>query len=101
MKHIAAKYQSRRDVLVKGLHEAGLKVEIPKASMFVWAQIPEPYRAQRFLKFAKQLISEAKISVSSGIGFGDCGEGHLCFALIENENRVCQAIRGIKVMLRR
>jgi alanine-synthesizing transaminase len=101
VKDIAAKYQSRRDVLVKGLHEAGWPVETPKASMYVWAPIPDRYRALGSLEFSKQLLAEAKVSVSPGIGFGDYGDGHVRFALIENENRIRQGIRGIKSMLRR
>jgi alanine-synthesizing transaminase len=97
---IAAKYQDRRDVLVKGLHEAGWPVELPRASMYVWARIPERYRALGSLEFSKQLLAQAKVSVSPGIGFGDNGNGHVRFALIENENRIRQAIRGIKAMLR-
>ena len=82
---IAMKYQKRRDVLVKGLHEAGWMVDNPKASMYVWAKIPEPYRAQGSLEFAKRLVERAKVSVSPGIGFGEYGDGHVRFALIENE----------------
>jgi alanine-synthesizing transaminase len=100
VKDIAAKYQGRRDVLVKGLHEAGWPVELPKASMYVWARIPEGYRSLGSLEFAKQLLAAAKVSVSPGIGFGDYGDGHVRFALIENENRIRQAVRGIKAMLR-
>jgi alanine-synthesizing transaminase len=100
VQNIAATYQSRRDVLVKGLHEAGWPVETPKASMYIWARIPEPYRALGSLEFAKQLLAKAKVSVSPGIGFGDYGDGHVRFALIENENRIRQAVRGIKSMLR-
>jgi alanine-synthesizing transaminase len=101
VKDIAAKYQSRRDVLVKGLQEAGWPVESPKASMYVWARIPEGYRSLGSLEFAKVLLAEAKVSISPGIGFGDYGDGHVRFALIENENRIRQAVRGIKAMLRR
>jgi len=101
VKDIAATYQSRRDVLVKGLHEAGWPVESPKASMYVWARIPEGYRSLGSLEFAKQLLAKAKVSVSPGIGFGDFGDDHVRFALIENESRIRQAIRGIKAMLRR
>jgi alanine-synthesizing transaminase len=99
VKDIAAKYQSRRDVLVKGLNEAGWPVEKPKASMYVWAQIPERYRAMGSLEFAKQLLERAKVSVSPGIGFGDFGDDHVRLALIENENRIRQAVRGIRAML--
>ena len=99
-KEIAAKYQSRRDVLVKGLHEAGWPVDKPKASMYIWARIPEPYRALGSLEFAKQLLAKARVCVSPGIGFGDYGDGHVRMALIENEARIRQAVRGIKAMLR-
>jgi len=98
---IAARYQRRRDVLCKGLDEAGWNVEVPKASMYVWARIPEPYREAGSLAFAKKLLAEGKVSVSPGIGFGEFGDGHVRFALIENENRIRQAVRGVKEMLRR
>jgi alanine-synthesizing transaminase len=98
---IAAKYQMRRDVMVKGLHEAGWMVENPKASMYVWAQIPEKYRAAGSIEFAKRLLREAKVAVSPGIGFGDYGDDHVRIALIENESRSRQAIRGIKDMFRK
>ena len=100
VKDIAATYQRRRDVLVKGLHEAGWMVECPKASMYIWARIPEPYRELGSLEFAKQLLEKAHVSVSPGIGFGDNGDGHVRFALIENEARIRQAVRGIKAMFR-
>jgi alanine-synthesizing transaminase len=100
VKDIAAKYQDRRDVLVRGLHEAGWPVELPKASMYVWARIPERYRALGSLDFSKQLLAQARVSVSPGIGFGDNGDGHVRFALIENENRIRQGVRGIKAMMR-
>src|SRR5580765_5588978 len=97
---IAMTYQKRRDVLVKGLHEAGWKVDIPKASMYVWAAIPEAYRQLGSLEFTKQLLARAKVSVSPGIGFGEFGDGHVRFAMIENEARTRQAIRGVKQMFR-
>jgi len=100
VKDIAAQYQRRRDVLVKGLHEAGWMVESPKASMYIWAQIPERYRSLGSLEFAKLLLAKAKVSVSPGIGFGDHGDDHVRFALIENESRIRQAVRGIKAMLK-
>ncbi|KOQ36776.1 glutamate-pyruvate aminotransferase, partial [Achromobacter xylosoxidans] len=84
---IVAQYQSRRDVLARGLHEAGWNVEIPKASMYIWAQIPEPYRAMGSLEFAKRVLSDAKVAVSPGIGFGEYGDEYVRFALIENEQR--------------
>src|SRR5881296_2983301 len=97
---ITLHYQKRRDVLVKGLHEAGWMVESPKASMYVWARIPEPYRKLGSLEFTKRLLAQAKVSVSPGVGFGEFGDGHVRFAMIENEPRTRQAIRGIKQMFR-
>ncbi len=101
VKEIAAKYQKRRDVLAKGLAEAGWKVDVPRASMYIWAKLPDAYAAMGSLEFAKKLLAEAKVAVSPGIGFGDYGDDHVRFALIENEARTRQAIRGIKDMFRR
>jgi alanine-synthesizing transaminase len=100
VEEIRAEYQHRRDVLVKGLHEAGWMVEKPKASMYIWAQIPEFYRSMGSLEFAKKLLAVAKVSVSPGVGFGDYGDDHVRFALIENADRTRQAVRGIKQMFR-
>jgi alanine-synthesizing transaminase len=97
----AMKYQKRRDVLVKGLREASWPVSTPKASMYVWARIPEPYQAMGSLEFAKKVLTDAKVAVSPGIGFGEYGDDHVRFALIENEARTRQAIRGIKEMFRK
>ena len=97
---ITQRYQRRRDVLVKGLHEAGWKVDVPKASMYVWAKIPQAYANLGSLEFAKRLLSKARVSVSPGIGFGEYGDDHVRFAMIENEARTRQAIRGIKQMFR-
>jgi len=94
-------YQSRRNVLAKGLHEAGWMVDVPKASMYIWAKIPEAYRKMGSLEFAKKLLAEAKVAVSPGVGFGEYGDDHVRFALIENEERTRQAIRGIKDMFRK
>jgi alanine-synthesizing transaminase len=96
---IRENYRRRRDVLVEGLNRAGWPVASPRATMFVWAQIPEPYRKLGSLEFSKLLLTEAKVAVSPGIGFGDYGDGHVRFSLIENEERTRQAIRGIKSML--
>jgi alanine-synthesizing transaminase len=101
VRDIAHQYQLRRDVLVKGLHEAGWMVENPRASMYVWAKIPAPYAHLGSLEFAKKLLAEAKVSVSPGIGFGDYGDDHVRFALIENQDRIRQALRGIKAMFRK
>jgi alanine-synthesizing transaminase len=100
VKEIAGTYERRRDVLVRGLRESGWPVDVPKASMYVWGRIPEAYRSLGSLEFSKQLLEKAKVSVSPGIGFGDYGDGHVRFALIENEARIRQAVRGIKTMLR-
>ena len=101
VEEIRLKYQKRRDVMVNGLHEAGWMVDNPKASMYVWAKIPEPYAKLGSLEFAKKLLNEAKIAVSPGIGFGDYGDDYVRIALIENEHRLRQAIRGIKDMFRK
>ncbi len=93
--------EKRRDVMVKGLHDAGWMVEKPKASMYIWARIPEQYRAMGSIEFAKKLLKEARVAVSPGIGFGDFGDEHVRFALIENESRLRQAVRGIKEMFRK
>jgi alanine-synthesizing transaminase len=93
-------YRKRRDVLVDGLNRAGWAVEPPKGSMFVWAPVPEPHRALGSLEFSKRLLQEALVAVSPGVGFGPLGEGHVRFALIENEHRSRQAIRSIKGFLK-
>ncbi len=98
---IRAMYRRRRDVLCDGLNQLGWRVEKPKATMFVWAPIPEPYRAMGSLEFSKKLLLEAKVAVSPGVGFGQYGEGYVRFGLIENEHRTRQAIRGIRHMMRR
>jgi alanine-synthesizing transaminase len=101
VKEIRDMYQSRRDVLCDGLNNIGWKVERPKATMFVWAPIPEKYRDMGSLEFSKKLLQEAKVAVSPGIGFGEHGNDHVRFGLIENEHRTRQAIRGIRDMFRR
>ena len=93
-------YQSRRDVLCEGLNALGWPVEYPKATMFVWARIPEQYRDLGSLEFAKKLIRDANVAVSPGIGFGQYGDDHVRFALIENEHRTRQALRNIKRLFR-
>ncbi|WP_294947645.1 alanine transaminase [Sulfurivirga sp.] len=94
-------YRHRRDVLCNGLNGIGWEVTPPKATMFVWAPIPEPYREMGSLEFSKKLLKDAKVAVSPGIGFGDYGDTHVRFSLIENEHRTRQAIRGIRDMFRR
>jgi alanine-synthesizing transaminase len=93
-------YQSRRDVLCEGLNQAGWSVTPPKATMFVWAKIPEPFASMGSLEFSKLLLDKAKVAVSPGVGFGEYGEGYVRFGLIENEHRTRQAVRGIKRVLR-
>jgi alanine-synthesizing transaminase len=92
-------YRRRRDVLVDGLGRAGWAIDKPRATMFVWAPIPDAFRSLGSLEFAKLLLAEAKVAVSPGIGFGEYGDGHVRFALVENEHRIRQAVRGIKRVL--
>ena len=101
VEQIRETYRSRRDVLCDGLSAIGWPVEKPKATMFVWVPIPEPYRTMGSLEFAKKLLQDAKVAVSPGIGFGDYGDDYVRFGLIENEHRTRQAIRGIRDMLRK
>jgi len=98
---IRLNYQRRRDVMVKGLHDVGWMVENPKASMYIWAKIPDNYAKMGSIEFTKRLMDQAKIAVSPGIGFGDHGDDHVRIALIENENRLRQALRGVKEMFRK
>jgi alanine-synthesizing transaminase len=100
-KKICAEYQHRRDVLVQGLDRAGWTVESPRGSMFIWAPIPEQYRALGSLEFAKLLMSEALVAVSPGVGFGPLGEGYVRFALVENEHRIRQATKSIQHFLKK
>jgi len=99
VKEICDMYQARRDVLIDGLDKAGWKIDTPKATMFVWAEIPEPFRKMGSIEFSKYLIKEARVAVSPGIGFGEYGDTHVRFALIENEHRLRQAAKGIKQAL--
>lgn len=96
---IVEKYRMRRDVLCEGLYRLGWEVEKPKATMFVWAKIPQEYAAMGSIEFSKLLLKEAKVATSPGIGFGEFGEGHVRFALVENEHRIKQAVKGIKNFL--
>jgi alanine-synthesizing transaminase len=111
VREIALRYQHRRDALCDGLGAAGWEIEKPKATMFVWARIPEQYRdffpreepkgaGSLSLNFSKHLLQRAKVAVSPGIGFGQHGDDHVRFGLIENEHRTRQAVRGIRDMLR-
>ena len=92
-------YRKRRDCLVEGFARIGWEFEKPKGTMFVWAPIPEPFREMGSVEFSKLLLTKAKVAVSPGIGFGEHGEGFVRFALVENEHRIRQAIRGVKGML--
>jgi alanine-synthesizing transaminase len=92
-------YRQRRDALVEGLNRIGWAIEKPKGTMFVWAKIPEPYLKMGSIEFAKMLMVKARVAVSPGIGFGQYGDDHVRFALIENPHRINQAIRGIKQIL--
>jgi alanine-synthesizing transaminase len=93
-------YQRRRDVFCEGLNDMGWQVEKPKATMFVWAPLPEAYRDMGSLEFSKMLLRKAGVAVSPGVGFGEYGDGHIRIGLIENEQRTRQALRNIKRMLR-
>jgi alanine-synthesizing transaminase len=97
---IRARYRGRRDTLVEGLHAAGWNITPPKASMFAWAEIPEAYRHMGSLEFSKFLLTETKVAVAPGVGFGEHGEGFVRFGLVENEHRIRQATRNIKAVLR-
>jgi alanine-synthesizing transaminase len=101
VEEIRKQYEKRRDVMVKGLHDIGWMVDNPKASMYIWAKIPEYYAKMGSIEFTKRLMDEAKIAVSPGIGFGEYGDGHVRIALIENEHRLRQALRGIREMFRK
>lgn len=99
VQEICDNYRRRRDVLVGGLNKLGWQIPLPKATMFVWAPIPEPYKTMGSLEFSTKLLKDAKVAVSPGIGFGEFGDGHVRFSLIENEERTRQALRCIKQML--
>jgi alanine-synthesizing transaminase len=99
-KKICAMYQKRRDALVTGLKRAGWPVEPPRGTMFLWAPVPERHKSSGSLEFAKLLLEKAQVAVSPGIGFGPMGEGHVRFALIENEQRIRQACRAIGAFLK-
>ena len=101
VEQIRMTYQKRRDVLCSGLHNLGWNVQTPKASMYIWAPIPNAYGAMGSLEFAKKLLADAKVAVSPGIGFGQYGDDHVRFALIENEARTRQALRGLRDMFRK
>jgi alanine-synthesizing transaminase len=92
-------YRKRRDCLVDGFARIGWEFPKPQGTMFVWAPIPEPFRTMGSVEFSKLLLTNGKVAVSPGIGFGEHGEGFVRFALVENEHRIRQAIRGAKTVL--
>ena len=94
-------YRRRRDVLVDGLNQLGWPTKKPKATMFVWSKIPEPFARMGSVEFSLKLLAEAKVAASPGVGFGGVGEGNVRFALVENEHRIKQALRGIRKMLKK
>lgn len=98
---IRSMYQHRRDVMCEGLISSGWQVEIPKATLYVWAQIPEPYSHMGSLEFSKKLLADAKVAVAPGVGFGDHGDNAVRIALIENTHRSRQALRGIRDMFKK
>ena len=100
VKEVVQRYQNRRNVLVNGLNRIGWSVALPRATMFVWARIPDPFRHMGSLEFSKLLLREAKVAVSPGIGFGEGGDEFVRFALVENEHRTRQALRGIRKVLK-
>ena len=97
---ICRMYQMRRDVLCDGMEAAGWKVDRPLGTMFLWAKIPEEFSSLGSLEFSKFLLRKARVATSPGIGFGEYGDSHVRFALIENLHRTRQAVRGIKEMMR-
>ncbi len=101
VKEIRSLYEKRRNLLCDGLNELGWQVERPKATMFVWAPIPEYYRSMGSLEFSKYLLKEAHVAVSPGIGFGQLGDGYVRFGLIENKDRTRQALRNLKTLFKR
>ncbi len=101
VEQVRALYKGRRDALIEGLGQAGWPVAAPNASMFVWAPIPEPYKEMGSLEFSKLLLQEAKVAVSPGVGFGEYGDGHVRFGLVENTQRIRQACRNIKAFFER
>ena len=99
--HVVSTYERRRDILVDGLARFGWEIGKPKATMFVWARIPEPYRDMGSLEFALHLLDHGRVTVSPGVGFGPSGDGHVRFALVENDQRIAQAVRGVRNALDR
>jgi alanine-synthesizing transaminase len=99
VRRIVEEYEDRRNALISRLNDIGWSVDYPRATMFVWARIPEPFRSMGSVEFSKKMLREAKVAVSPGIGFGHFGDDHVRFSLVENRQRINQAVRGIKQML--
>ena len=100
VREIAEVYRKRRDTLIHGLKRVGWEIEKPKGTMFVWAEIPKPFKKMGSIDFSKLLLKEGKVAVSPGVGFGEYGEGYVRFALVENEARIKQAVKGIRKVLK-
>ena len=100
VREIAEVYRKRRDALIQGLKRVGWEIEKPKGTMFVWAEIPKPFKKMGSIDFSKLLLREGKVAVSPGVGFGKYGEGYVRFALVENETRIKQAVKGIQNVLK-
>jgi len=96
VEEIRLMYQSRRDVMIEGLHKMGWMAETPKATMFIWAEIPDAFKAMGSLEFSKKMLAEGGVALSPGIGFGEYGDHYVRIALIENEHRIRQALRGMR-----
>jgi alanine-synthesizing transaminase len=94
-------YRKRRDTLIHGLKRVGWEIEKPKGTMFVWAEIPKHFKKMGSVDFSKLLLREGKVAVSPGVGFGEYGEGFVRFALVENENRIKQAVKGIQTVIKK
>ena len=101
VREIVEVYRKRRDTLINGLKRVGWEIERPKGTMFVWAEIPKPFKKMGSIEFSKLLLQEGKVAVSPGVGFGEYGEGYLRFALVENEARIKQAVKGIQKVLKK
>jgi len=101
VREIVEVYRKRRDTLINGLKRVGWEIERPKGTMFVWAEIPKPFKKMGSIDFSKLLLQEGKVAVSPGVGFGEYGEGYLRFALVENEARIKQAVKGIQKVLKK
>jgi alanine-synthesizing transaminase len=100
VQEIVEEYRKRRDTLINGLKRVGWEIEKPKGTMFVWAEIPEAFKKMGSINFSKLLLKEGKVAVSPGVGFGEYGEGFVRFALVENEARIKQAVKGIQRVLK-